>query len=125
MRGLKLTEHRSEADLVAELYHALKLEEVESRLEVLIPCSHPRYRSGCMRADLVVIDSQKRVRALVEAKRPGKKFGPLTRQAVGYESVTKDCMVPVFYISTFEQIPSLVKQLKLYSGDTTDWRERT
>jgi hypothetical protein len=103
----------TEADVVVELCHRLKLDEIPIRCEVFV-CSE-NHRSGCMRCDVAVVDREEIV-CLIEVKdRPEPLHqSSTTRQRWAYTDVTSRHDVPVFYVwgmPDIEAVRAAVNQL--------------
>jgi hypothetical protein len=106
------TTHRSEADLQAEVYYRLKIEEINCYLEVKIPTD--LYRSGNMRADIAITSKKNdgRVLALIEVKRPGKRIGEEWRQTQAYRKIVAQTGVKFWHLNSFDGVTELVHKIR-------------
>lgn len=108
---MNLTNHRSEADIQAEFYHQARLIGLECRLEVRLPCKLADYRSSQMRVDIVTIDADRTITALIEVKREGKVAGATWRQTRGYMAMSKAIGVPFYQLNEFAACGDLARKI--------------
>ena len=98
-----------ELEVTGQLYHRLLLLGIDAHLEVRLESSY--HRSNSMRADIAILDKNKKITSVIECKRFGKKIGENTRQARAYREFVKESGARMFYVNSQETLESCVKSL--------------
>lgn len=110
----------SETDVLVELCHRLKLQDIKCRCEVKMPSRF--HRSGQMRCDVVVLH-ERRILCVIEVKNDRKHVnawhrtlkqngGELQRQARAYKDLEDDMGIPVLWVRNIEQIDASINRVK-------------
>jgi hypothetical protein len=102
----------SEGDVQGEVYHQLRLLDIDVRSEISLPSTE--HRSSKFRADLGVYKDG-RLKLLVECKHPKNTLrNKNTRQRVTYAAFETLYRIKVLWINKFEDAPKLAQATKEY-----------
>lgn len=97
-------EHWTEADVVVELCHQLKLRKFQVRCEVRVESQF--HRSGAMRCDVAIVDGDE-ILCLFEVKdKPPFEINPQSRQRLAYEAANEH--VPVYFVYGMDRVAMIV-----------------